>query len=190
MRSRTTSTMRPITASLRPEYGDRDDLRALIDDVHARDMKLMLDGVFNHTGRRSPRFAEASTDEASEYREWYTFDERQPNGYKAWYDVANLPELNLENHEVRGYLWEDEDSVMKSFRRRGRLASRRRVRHRLRVPAPTHAGSARVQARQRDHRRDLEYPRTGHSVDGLMNFHLRAIVLTLARGEIPGTPVT
>ncbi|XOV75694.1 MAG: alpha-amylase family glycosyl hydrolase [Phycisphaerales bacterium] len=98
-----------------PEYGDRDDLRTLIDDVHARDMKLMLDGVFNHTGRRSPRFAEASTDEASEYREWYTFDERQPNGYKAWYDVANLPELNLENHEVRGYLWEDEDSVMKSF---------------------------------------------------------------------------
>lgn len=172
-----------------PEYGDRDDLRALIKDVHERDMKLMLDGVFNHTGRRSPRFIEASTDEASEYREWYTFDERQPNGYKAWYDVANLPELNVENDEVRGYLWEDEDSVMKSFLADGADGWRLDVAYDIgfeylrQLTQEAHEfkpGSAIIGE-------IWSYPEDwAHSVDGLMNFHLRAIVLTLARGEIPG----
>jgi cyclomaltodextrinase len=43
-----------------PEYGTRDDVKALADDVHGRGMKLVLDGVFNHMGRNSPLFQQAA----------------------------------------------------------------------------------------------------------------------------------
>ena len=36
-----------------PEFGTREDLDALIGDVHRQGMKLVLDGVFNHMGRNS-----------------------------------------------------------------------------------------------------------------------------------------
>ena len=39
-----------------PEFGTRDDLREFADAVHARGMKLVLDGVFNHMGRNAPIF--------------------------------------------------------------------------------------------------------------------------------------
>jgi cyclomaltodextrinase len=42
-----------------PEYGTRDDVKALADDVHGRGMKLVLDGVFNHMGRNSALFQQA-----------------------------------------------------------------------------------------------------------------------------------
>ena len=48
-----------------PEYGTRDDARALARDVHARGMKIMLDGVFNHMGRNSPLFRQAESDPKS-----------------------------------------------------------------------------------------------------------------------------
>jgi len=172
-----------------PEFGDRDDLRALAGDVHARAMKLMLDGVFNHTGRNSPMFLEAQADPHSEKRDWYIFDERHRHGYKAWYDVANLPELNLENPEVRAYLWEDEDSVMKSFLADGADGWRLDVaydigfeylRQLTRHAHEFKPGSAIVGE-------IWSYPEDWMpSIDGLMNFHLRSIVLSLARGEISG----
>ncbi len=172
-----------------PEFGDREDLRELTDSVHGMGMKLMLDGVFNHTGRNSPLFESARDDEASPYRDWYTFDDAQPHGYRAWYDVANLPELRLENPEVRAYLWEDEDSVMKSFLADGADGWRLDVAYDIgfeylrQLTAHAHEfkpGSAIIGE-------IWSYPEDwGHSVDGLMNFHLRSIVLTLARGDVSG----
>jgi glycosidase len=36
---------------LEPRFGDQDELEALVDDAHARGMKVILDVVVNHTGR-------------------------------------------------------------------------------------------------------------------------------------------
>lgn len=172
-----------------PEFGTREDLRGLTDDVHGLGMKLMLDGVFNHTGRNSPMFESAQEDENSRYRDWYRFDESQPHGYRAWYDVANLPELNLENPEVRAYLWEDEDSVMKSFLADGADGWRLDVAYDI---------GFEYLRQLTEHSHDFKpgskiigeiwsYPEDwGRSVDGLMNFHLRSIVLSLARGDVSG----
>lgn len=100
-----------------PQYGSLEDLRRLADDLHGRGMKLMLDGVFNHLGRRSPLFQEALNDPASPKRDWFTFGEKYPKGYLSWRNVANLPEWNLENPEVRKYLWEEPDSVVQRYLR-------------------------------------------------------------------------
>ncbi len=102
-----------------PEYGTRDDVKSLAADCHARGMKVMLDGVFNHMGRTAPIFKEAQSNPASPHRAWFYFDERCKAGYRAWANVPNLPEVNLENPEVRRFIWESPDSVVRSYLRDG-----------------------------------------------------------------------
>lgn len=100
-----------------PQYGTNEELKDLADDLHARGMKLMLDGVFNHVGRRNPMFVEAKENPDSRYRSWFFFGDKIPNGYRGWRNVANLPELAVENPEVRKYLWEGHDSVVRHYLR-------------------------------------------------------------------------
>jgi cyclomaltodextrinase / maltogenic alpha-amylase / neopullulanase len=59
-----------------PLLGGTDALRELIDAAHARDMRVILDGVFNHTGRGFWAFHHvAETGAGSPYRTWFHFDE-------------------------------------------------------------------------------------------------------------------
>ncbi|RFB01605.1 glycoside hydrolase family 13 protein [Parvularcula marina] len=100
---------------LSPEYGTFEDLTALADDIHEADMRLVIDGVFNHMGRRSEWFLAAMEDENSPYRGWFTIGEEYQNGYVGWWGIANLPELNWENPVVRARIVDDEDSVVRKW---------------------------------------------------------------------------
>lgn len=102
-----------------PEYGTRSDLRMLIGDAHARGIKIMLDGVFNHVGRRHRFFEDAMRSESSDYRSWFFIGSQYPNGYRGWADVANLPDLHVERDEVREHLWLGEASAVRSYLRDG-----------------------------------------------------------------------
>ncbi|CAN5163576.1 cyclomaltodextrinase [soil metagenome] len=102
-----------------PEFGTRDDVKALAEALHARGMRLVLDGVFNHMGRSSPWFQEAQKDPKSQYRDWYFIGPEYKLGYRAWYNVDNLPEVNLENLAVRKRLFLDSDSVVQGYLRDG-----------------------------------------------------------------------
>ncbi|MCE2882881.1 MAG: alpha-glucosidase C-terminal domain-containing protein [Planctomycetaceae bacterium] len=102
-----------------PEYGSRADLRMLVGDAHARGLKVVLDGVFNHVGRRHRHFEEAMRDEHSPYRSWFFIGPQYPNGYRGWADVANLPDLHVERDEVRRHLWLDAGSAVRSYLRDG-----------------------------------------------------------------------
>jgi glycosidase len=104
---------------LSPEFGTQSDLDALIADVHGRDMRIVLDGVFNHMGRNSPRFREAEADPASPYRSWFDFNPQYPGGVRAWAGAQNLPELDLENPAVRDHVWATPESVVQSYLARG-----------------------------------------------------------------------
>lgn len=99
-----------------PMVGTQADLKSLIEQVHQRRMRLMLDGVFNHMGKTSPRFVLA---EQGKGRDWFTFDAKYPLGYKAWAGVPNLPAVNLENPAVRKELWGVDDSVVAHYLREG-----------------------------------------------------------------------
>lgn len=93
--------------------GTRADLAALSRDLHQRGMRLVLDGVFNHTGRQFWAFRDLQTHGAdSACRDWYSnvrFDQRSPLGdsfsYDAWNGHFSLPKLNLENPAVREHLF-------------------------------------------------------------------------------------
>ncbi len=106
-----------------PLLGGDDALRALLDAAHDRQMRVVLDGVFNHTGRGFWPFhhvLEAGAD--SPYRRWFHVDEAlasgrplQPYppagahpsslGYAAWWGLPALPKLNTDEPEVREYLF-------------------------------------------------------------------------------------
>lgn len=102
-----------------PEFGTKQDLEGLIEDVHAGGMKLMLDGVFNHIGVTSPIFQEAKNNPASAHRQWFTFGSEYPHGYVSYFQIAGLPRWNVKDAGARAYLWDAPNSVVGSYLREG-----------------------------------------------------------------------
>jgi cyclomaltodextrinase / maltogenic alpha-amylase / neopullulanase len=107
-----------------PLLGGDDAFRELLDAAHGRGMRVVLDGVFNHTGRGFWPFHHVLESGAgSPYRDWFHFDEaaldagRPPLaypppgtppsqlGYVAWWGLPALPKLNTDNPEVREFLF-------------------------------------------------------------------------------------
>lgn len=170
-----------------PEFGDRDDFLRLVADVHARGMKLVLDGVFNHMGRNAPIFQDALGNPTSPWRDWFAIGSQYAGGARSWTGFQNLPELNLENPAVRAYLYENPDSVVRSYLRDGAdgwrldtayelgpdfLRDLTRAAH-LEKPGSLIVGEI------------VNYPGGWlESIDAVMSFSLRHIVLGLASGEI------
>jgi len=90
------------------EYGDNDDLLRLIEQAHARGIRIIIDLVLNHTSRQHPWFQEA-LDPGSERRDWYIWANEQPEGerwresaggYYYGYFSDQMPDLNYENPAV------------------------------------------------------------------------------------------
>lgn len=170
-----------------PEYGTRDDARALARDVHARGMKIVLDGVFNHMGRNSPVFKQAESDPKSPYRDWFVFGQQYAGGARAWALAENLPELNLENPAVRDDLWNARDSVVRGWLRDGIDGWRLDVAFDIgfkylgeltRAAHDEKPGSLVVGE-------IANFPKEWYpSVDGLIHFTLRQVILGVAGGRI------
>jgi alpha-glucosidase len=107
-----------------PIFGSMRELEALIERVHARGMKLILDFVPNHTSDQHPWFLESRSSRDNPKRDWYLWHDAKPDGGvpnnwlsvfggSAWewdektgqyYNHAFLkdqPDLNWRNPEVR-----------------------------------------------------------------------------------------
>lgn len=70
----------------------------LIEEVHKRGMKVILDGVFNHMGIESVFFKDvAEKQQQSEYKDWFNIlsweGENSEFNYSGWFGVKELPEL-------------------------------------------------------------------------------------------------
>ena len=80
--------------AVNPEFGDDDSFKKLIDEVHKRDMKLIIDWVANHTSPDNVWVEAGNLD-------WYNLDSTgnvQPPPGTDWYDVSDL---NYENQDMR-----------------------------------------------------------------------------------------
>jgi len=63
-----------------PVFGTLQDMDALIEQVHSRDLKLILDFVPNHTSDEHPWFQEARASRESAKRDWYIWRDPSPDG--------------------------------------------------------------------------------------------------------------
>lgn len=97
-----------------PKLGTLDDFHALVDSAHRNDMRIILDGVFNHCGRGFFAFADVlENGDRSPYQDWfyikkYPLDAYTPGeaqNYLGWWNHKSLPKLNTGNPAVRNYIF-------------------------------------------------------------------------------------
>ena len=87
-----------------PLLGTEADLKALCDELHQKGMRIVLDGVFNHSGLGFAPFMDAQEKgEASEYRDWFFFDNVESCGYRTFSHEPYMPKLNLRNEACADY---------------------------------------------------------------------------------------
>ncbi len=92
--------------------GDNEDFKLFVKKAHDRGIKVVVDGVFNHTGREFFAFQDIQKNrENSPYCSWYKglwFGGNNPYNdgfsYEAWRGCFELVNLNLQNEQVREYL--------------------------------------------------------------------------------------
>ena len=94
--------------------GTNDDFREFTKLCHENGIKVVVDGVFNHTGREFFAFKDIQEKKwDSPYKDWYkgvNFGWQSPLGdpfgYEAWQGHFELPCLNLYNQQVKDYLFD------------------------------------------------------------------------------------
>ncbi|TFF96948.1 MAG: alpha-glucosidase [Promethearchaeota archaeon] len=112
--------------SIDPVYGKMDDFELLLNEMHSRGIKMILDLVLNHSSSQHPWFVESASSKENPKRDWYIWRDGQksngkkpPNNWKsmtggpAWRYYENTdqwvyfhflpfqPDLNYRNPEVK-----------------------------------------------------------------------------------------
>ncbi|MFP4321825.1 MAG: alpha-amylase family glycosyl hydrolase [Anaerolineales bacterium] len=90
-----------------PRLGGEDALRAVVTGAHQRGMRVLLDMACNHLSSQHPYFIEAQHNPDSPYRDWFIFGERFEAGYKGFFNVAEMPEINLAHPAARAWMIEN-----------------------------------------------------------------------------------
>ncbi|RQW22948.1 alpha-glucosidase [Bacillus sp. C1-1] len=111
------------------EFGTMADFDELLEQVHARGMKLIIDLVINHTSDEHEWFVESRSSKESEKRDWYIWRDAKEDGSEPnnWASIFNgsawqwdekteqyymhifstkQPDVNWENKDVRTALYE------------------------------------------------------------------------------------
>ncbi len=89
-----------------PRFGTQEDLHALVQGAHARGLRVVLDLVVNHTALEFAPFTRAAASEQSVERNWFSFGTQFKNGFRTFFDVPNMPQLNLDDPGARAYMIE------------------------------------------------------------------------------------
>jgi len=114
--------------SVDPVYGTMDDFMHFLDEIHAREMHLVIDLVLNHTSEQHPWFIESRSSRENPRRDWYVWHDGHagspPNnwvsnfGGSAWefdplteqyyyhHFFKQQPDLNWRNPEVKQAMWD------------------------------------------------------------------------------------
>lgn len=108
-----------------PMFGTEEDFSMLCSEAEKLNIKIILDGVFSHTGADSIYFNKygyygdngAYNHPESPYRTWYDFGD--DNSYQSWWGCSNLPNVNEMSDSYLDYILRDDDSVIKKWLRLG-----------------------------------------------------------------------
>ncbi|MDD2717566.1 MAG: alpha-amylase family glycosyl hydrolase [Candidatus Wallbacteria bacterium] len=103
-----------------PHLGDKKVFSELTAELRRRGMRIILDGVFNHSGISCSWFNQSSDKSGAcssdpSFREFYTFLDKDK--YECWLGVSSLPKLNFKSVRLRDLLYRKSDSVMQYWMR-------------------------------------------------------------------------
>ena len=92
--------------NVQPELGTLDDLRHLLDEAHARGMKVITDFVMNHTSDAHPWFQASRSDPEGPYGDFYVWRDEPTEYLDARIIFIDSEESNWTYDPVRGqYFW-------------------------------------------------------------------------------------
>ena len=110
------------------------DFEELAAAAKEKGMRIILDGVFSHTGADSIYFDKAGNysemrpdeenaagawgNEDSPYRKWFKFDKNERYGYHSWWGVEDLPEVDENDPDYRNFIL-GEDGVVAHWMKKG-----------------------------------------------------------------------
>jgi cyclomaltodextrinase / maltogenic alpha-amylase / neopullulanase len=98
-----------------PKLGTQAEFHRLLDAAHRSQMRVILDGVFNHCGRGFFAFADLlENGEHSPYKDWFhvrkfpldAYGPGEAENYLAWWKFKSLPKFNTGNPQVRRYIFD------------------------------------------------------------------------------------
>jgi len=98
-----------------PKLGGMHDFQALLETAHRNNVRVILDGVFNHCGRGFFAFVDLlENQDQSPYKNWFhasrfpldAYSPGESRDYLAWWGIKSLPKFNTDEPEVRRYLLE------------------------------------------------------------------------------------
>jgi cyclomaltodextrinase len=96
-----------------PRLGTLKDFQALLDAAHRNNIRVVIDGVFNHCGRGFFAFADVLENGShSPYKDWFhikqfpldAYGPGDAENYLAWWKFKSLPKFNTDNPQVRQYI--------------------------------------------------------------------------------------
>jgi alpha-glucosidase len=107
-----------------PEYGTLEDFRTFLREAHARNMRVILDLVLNHTSDEHPWFLESKSSRDNPKADWFVWVDTPPNNWQSCFDgdawtyvpernqyyyhyfMKQQPDLNWHNPGVKKAMWE------------------------------------------------------------------------------------
>ena len=181
-----------------PLLGNEKEFKTLCVEAAKLGMRVMLDGVFSHTGEDSLYFNRYGTYKSvgayqgpnSPYYTWYTF-RSFPDDYKSWWGFTTLPECRKDNPEYQHFMFKDVEGVVPRWIHAGACGWRLDVAdelsmdflRKLRVAAKRANPNAVVLGEVwEDASCKLAYGETrcycsGDTLDSVMNYPLRSAIL-------------
>lgn len=109
-----------------PGFGTKEDFVRLCRKAKKHGIRIILDGVFNHTGSDSRYFNKAGhydsvgayQSKESPYYSWFNFTE-WPNEYESWWGMKTLPQVNENDPALRKYLLSGDNAIVKRWIKAG-----------------------------------------------------------------------
>ncbi len=191
-----------------PLFGDEEDFSSLCEKAKSLGIRIILDGVFNHTGSDSIYFNKNGTypetgayqSESSPYSDWYTFS-RFPDEYECWWGIKTLPHVNENSPSYKEYILTGENAIIKKWLKNGASGWRLDVvdelpdefvkilRHEVKKENPDAViiGEVWEDASNKTAYGVLREYLSGYELDSAMNYPLKNAIISFSKGIISGT---
>ncbi len=188
-----------------PMLGGNEAFAHLAEAARAQGVRIILDGVFSHTGSDSVYFNKygryksvgAAQSDASPYYKWYNFTEF-PLRYASWWGFETLPETKEQYPGYLDFMLRDDDAVVKRWLRAGASGWRLDVADELPMPflrllrrrvKGEDAQAALIGEVWEDASNKVSYGEirtycAGDTLDSVTNYPLRDALLGFMNGEI------